>query len=267
MIPDYHIHTSRCGHASGRINEYVEEALKKGFEEIGFSDHIPMYWLPEEGRDPGLAMGSEDFSLYITEVLELREQYPNLGIRLGVEVDYMPGKEIIAAKVLSGHPLDYVIGSVHYIEGWGFDNPLLVDEYSRHDLEDLYSRYFELLCGAAESGLFDTMGHPDLLKKFGHRTPVAPLELYRRAAVAFARAGVCVEVNTSGLRVPAEEIYPSLEFLRLCRVEGVPAVTGSDAHAPHLVGADFSEARALLKEAGYKEVAMFRERKRVMVKI
>ncbi|MFZ5631882.1 MAG: histidinol-phosphatase HisJ family protein [Bacillota bacterium] len=267
MMPDYHIHTSRCGHARGEMPEYIARAREKGFKEIGFADHVPMYWLPGERRDPGLAMAEGDFPGYVGAVINLRKGYTDINVLLGVEVDYVPGWEKKASRVLSDHPFDYVIGSVHYIDGWAFDHPGQVDGYSRRDIEDVYRSYFDLLCRAAGSGLFDVIAHPDLVKKFGHRPGKAPMELYRQAAGAFARAGVCVEVNTAGLRYPAGEIYPALEFLRLCRVEGVPAVTGSDAHDPELVGSGFDQARALLLEAGYREVAVFRGRRREMIKV
>ncbi|HBV99013.1 MAG: histidinol phosphatase [Peptococcaceae bacterium BICA1-7] len=267
MIPDYHIHTGRCGHASGGMRQYADEAVNKGLGEIGFSDHIPMYWLPSDSRDPGLAMAEEQFPGYVAEVLGLKSEFSSLSIRLGVEVDYIPGRETAIKPFLLGCPFDYVIGSVHYIDGWGFDNPALLEEFGRQNIDEIYEKYFDLLCAAASSRLFDIIAHPDLIKKFGHRPAAPPLELYRRAAVAMAGAGVCVEVNTAGLRVPAEEIYPSLDFLRICRLEGVPASTGSDAHAPGLVGAGFSQAADLLREAGYREVAVFKGRTRNMIKI
>lgn len=267
MMPDYHMHTSLCGHASGDMTGYVEEALKKGLLEIGFSDHVPMYWLAAHLRDAGLAMDETSFPGYVARVLHLREENPSIGIGLGVEVDYIPGWEKEAAKIISEYPFDYIIGSVHYIDGWGFDNPGLTGEYSRRQLGEIYRQYFDLICSAAKSGLFDVIAHPDLVKKFGYRLSPAPVELYRQAARAFAGAGVCVEVNTAGLRAPAGEIYPSLEFLRLCCSEGVPVSTGSDAHSPDLVGANFSEAGALLREAGYREVTLFRERKRIKARI
>lgn len=267
MLPDYHIHTSLCGHACGDMAGYVEEAVKKGLVEIGFSDHVPMYWLPAHQRDAGLAMAEASFPEYVSRVLSLRETSPSIGIGLGVEVDFVPGWEKEAAKIISSYPFDYVIGSVHYIDGWGFDNPGLVEEYSRRELKEIYRQYFNLICSAAKSGLFNIIAHPDLVKKFGYRLNPAPEELYRQTARAFAGSGVCVEVNTAGLRAPAGEIYPCLDFLRLCRIEGVSVSTGSDAHSPDLVGSNFDEAVLLLKEAGYKEVSIFRGMHRRMVKI
>lgn len=267
MIPDYHIHTSLCGHARGDMEQYVEEALKKGLKEIGFSDHVPMYWLAAGSRDPGLAMDDPMFPGYVSRVLSLSESTEGLSVRLGVEVDYIPGWEREARKKLSGYPFDYVIGSVHYIGGWAFDHPLYIDGYGSRDIDEIYRDYFDLLCSAAGAGIFDIIAHPDLVKKFGHRPGRPPTYHYRRAARAFAAAGVCVEVNTAGMRVPAGEIYPSLEFLKLCREEGVPASTGSDAHDPELVGSNFQEAVLLLREAGYDEVAVFNGRRRSFVKI
>ena len=267
MMPDYHMHTSRCGHARGDMEEYIVEARKKGLGEIGFADHVPMYWLAAHLRDAGLAMDEACFPEYVSRVLHLRKTNPSIGIGLGVEVDYIPGWEKEAAKFISEYPFDYIIGSVHYIDGWGFDNPALTGEYSRRQLGEIYRQYFDLICRAAKSGLFDVIAHPDLVKKFGYRLSPAPVELYRQAARAFAGAGVCVEVNTAGLRAPAGEIYPCLEFLRFCFIEGVPVSTGSDAHCPDLVGAHFSEAGALLREAGYREVTLFRERKRMKARI
>lgn len=267
MMTDYHVHTYRCGHARGEMREYVKEARKKGLREIGFADHAPVYWLPAEQRDPGLAMTEEQLSGYVAEVFRLREENPDINILLGVEADFIPGREAGLARMLSAHSFDYLIGSVHYIDGWGFDHPDTVDEYDRRDIEAVYRRYFELICRSAVSGLFDIIAHPDLIKKFGHRTEKPPVELYRQAARVFAKAGVCVEVNTAGLRYPAGEIYPAPEFLRWCRVEGVPAVTGSDSHAPEQVGSGFEQARELLLAAGYREVAVFRRRRREMVSL
>ncbi len=267
MIPDYHIHTCRCGHARGEMRHYVEEARKRGLREIGFADHVPMYWLPGERRDPGLAMHEGEFPDYVAEVLSLTEACQDIAVRLGVEVDYVPGHEETAAGIIAGYSFDYVIGSVHFIDGWAFDSPHQLEEYGRRAIEDVYRDYFQLLCRAAGTGLFDIMAHPDLVKKFGYRPKADLAGLYRQAAEAFARAGVCVEVNTAGLRWPAGEIYPALEFLKICRMEGVPAVTGSDAHAPDQVGLAFAQARELLLAAGYTEVALFRGRKKRMVKI
>ena len=267
MIPDYHWHTARCGHAHGKMSEYVDEARSRGLAEVGFADHVPMYWLPAAERNSGLAMAGEEFPLYVQRVLELQGEARAPEIRLGVEADFIPGAGDELRNILIAYPFDYVIGSVHYINGWGFDNPDLVHEYGHRNLFEIYALYFEQLCAAARSGLFDIIAHPDLIKKFGYRLPEPPLDLYREAALAFAEAGVCVELNTAGLRVAAAEMYPAREFLAECRRKGVPVTTGSDAHRPEQVGWGFDLAMDLLRDVGYKEIALFRGRKMVFDRI
>ena len=189
MMADYHTHTCRCGHARGQAREYLEQARQKGLREIGFSDHIPMYWLPPEQRNPGLAMAEADFPGYLAEVLELAAESPCPEVRLGVEVDYIPGYEAEAARMLAGHPFDYVIGSVHFIGRWAFDSPHELEEYGRRDIDEVYRQYFDLISRAAQSGLFDIIAHPDLVKKFGYRSRTDPAVFYRQAARAMAAGG------------------------------------------------------------------------------
>jgi histidinol-phosphatase (PHP family) len=169
--------------------------------------------------------------------------------------------------MLTSYPFDYVIGSVHYIDGWGFDNPDLTHEYEHRSLFEIYTQYFEQLCASARSGLFDIIAHPDLIKKFGYRLPEPPFELYRGAVLAFAEAGVCVELNTAGLRAAAAEMYPSREFLAACRKEGIPVTTGSDAHRPEQVGWGFDLALELLRDVGYKEIVHFKGREKTFIRI
>ncbi|MDA8336409.1 MAG: histidinol-phosphatase HisJ family protein [Peptococcaceae bacterium] len=265
MLTDCHWHTARCGHAAGEMGEYLERAESLGLAVTGFSDHLPQYFLAPSERDPGLAMAEEELPRYVAAVRELQKSHPFL--RLGVEADYIPGREKELADILAAYPFDYVIGSVHYIDGWEFDHPDKKAPYREHDLLDLYRRYFELVARSAQSGLFDVIAHPDLIKKFGFR-PVADLTgIYRETARTLAASDVCVEVNTAGLAYPAMEIYPAPGFLTLCREYGVPASLGSDAHAPEQVGRWFDRARELLKKAGYTRLAVFKQRKRDYVEI
>ncbi len=268
MIPaDYHIHTSRCGHAQGDVWQYVDSAVKKGFSEIGFADHAPMYWLPASERDPEIAMQDWELGEYISEVQEVATTNPHLTIRVGIELDYILGYEKDAMAVLKDRPFDYVIGSVHFIDGWSFDHPAYIDEYKHRNIDEIYRRYFNLLSQAALSGMFDIMAHPDLIKKFGYYPNVCLEDFYHQAARSFAAGGVSVEVNTAGLRWNSKEIYPSLQFLKICHEEGVTASVGSDAHSPEQVGFAFAEAEELLIAAGYSEVALFEKRNRMMIKL
>lgn len=267
MLVDYHWHTTRCGHASGTMQEYLNVARAKGLTEVGFADHIPMYWLKSNKIDPELAMSTTELPEYLAEVELLRRTNLDINIKLGLEVDFIPGHEATAKKILTALPLDYVLGSVHYLNDWGFDNPHLIHHYQEWDLLELYHCYFEQIRAAASSGLFDIIAHPDLIKKFGYRPQKEITEIYRQTARVFADSEVCVEINTAGLRVPAQEIYPSLAFLKLLHRYKVPVTTGSDAHKPEHVGQGFKEALQLLELAGYREITIFNKRQKSYCKI
>lgn len=266
-LVDYHMHTARCGHAGGTMEEYVEMAIERGLHEIGFSDHIPMYWLPEAKRDYTIAMPMEQLEAYVEDVHRLQARYPEIPIRLGIEADYIPGSEEQLADLLRRYPWDYVIGSCHYLGDWGFDNPAEVAAYDRWELGELYDRFWELEIAAARTGLFDIMGHIDLIKKFGHR-PAAGYDLagaHRRLADELAKAGVAVELSVAGTRKPVKEYYPHPSLLKACAERGIGLVISSDAHHPSEVGKEFAAAADVARAAGYRETLTFRQRHRFAV--
>ncbi len=259
-LHDYHMHSYLCGHGEGVPAEYAAHAARLGLDEIGVSEHIPLYWLPEAARDPELAMRMDELPRYFDLVEAARAAVPTLPIRLGLEADYIPGHEVALAAILRAHPWDYVYGSVHFIGAWGMDDPRYTAEYDRRDIDALYAEYFALVEAAARTGLFDIMAHLDLVKKFGHRATGDLTPLYARVAQMMAATGVCVEINTAGLLKPVGEIYPQPALLRALHAAGVPVTLGSDAHKPELVGHAFAEALRLLREVGYREVMRFRAR-------
>ena len=256
---DYHIHTKRCGHARGEMEQYVERALETGLEEIGFSDHLPFF----HKRDPGYTMALEELPGYVEDVERMRGQHPRLRIKLGVEADYFPGQEKETEKALEAHPFDFVLGSVHFIDGWGFDMPEEEKNWRGKDVDQIYRDYFKLLRQAAQTGLFDIIGHTDLVKKFGHRPAQHLEEEIEKTAAVFKESGLTVEINTSGLRRPVREIYPAMEILKVYHHYNIPIVFGSDAHAPEEVGEDFDKAVAYAKEAGYSRALIYERRKAI----
>lgn len=243
---DYHTHTSRCGHAVGEAAEYVAAALGLGLSGIGLSDHMPLEGHP----DPGVSMTPADLGAYVAEVLELKHRLPGF-VLLGIEADYLPGRVADIRAVLESHPFDYVIGSIHYLDGWGFDSAENLEGFSRRDIDDIYLQYLDLLGEAAETGLYTIIGHLDLVKKFGHRPTRDLGHAYDALCARLARAKVIVELNTAGLRKPVGEIYPHLDLLRRARRWGIPITFGSDAHAPAEVGWEFEAAASLAQAAGY----------------
>lgn len=260
VLVDYHLHTPRCGHATGSLEEYVGNALRLGFSEVGFSDHFPLLHI----QDPTLSMSMEELPEYVREVKELAEKASGIRVRLGIEVDYLDEYAGRQAEILAGYPFDYVMGSVHFLDGWGFDDPRYLDGYRGCDLYALWERYFQVLGDAAESGLFDVLAHPDLIKKFGFRPREDVRIFYEECLDRVARAGLAVEVSTAGLSKPVGEIYPGEEFLRMCRERDIPVTLGSDAHAPEEVGRNFHQAVELLRRVGYREIAVFERRRRYL---
>lgn len=258
IISDYHMHTPLCGHADGEPQEYTEQAIKIGLEEIGFSDHAPLF----SHRDPEITMDFSDLPIYHKKIEDVRDHYQNkIKIRIGIEADFMPGFEEKTKAMLDAFPYDYVIGSVHFIKRWGFDDPIQRQEWDTKDVADVYREYYELLRASAESGLFNIMGHVDVIKKFGHKPSEPMIQEVEKTAQVFKKSGVVIEINTSGLRKPVLEIYPSLWSLKIYASAGVPLTFGSDAHTPDEVGKDFDKALEHARQAGYKEYVLFEKRK------
>ncbi len=257
------MHTPLCRHAVGEPEEYVRQAIAKGIDEIGFSDHNPM----PDGYDAAFRMTVEEFPSYIEKVVRVREQFPDFPIKLGLEADFHDGTEDFVYNTTNEYDFDYIIGSVHYLGDWGFDNPENAKRFEGRDLFELYRQYFEKVARLAASGLYDILGHPDVIKKFGHRPERPYDDLMGQALDAVHRAGMSLDVNTSGLRRPAKEIYPSRRFLELAREVGVGVTLGSDAHKPGEVGHEFGAAVELLKSVGYRDVQRYTQREREAVSL
>lgn len=255
---DCHVHTARCGHASGAVVEYVEAAAEAGVGILTFTDHLPL----PVGHDAGYAMPLGELDDYVAEVAAVRATGADSGVEvlLGIEADWLPEQVGFTRELLHRAAFDVVLGSVHFIEGWAFDDPDLRHRYDEWDPDELWARYFGEFAAAANSGLFDVMAHPDLVKKFGVMPGSDPIVYYEAAAHAASAAGVAVEVSTAGLRKPCGELYPSAGFLRALREAGVPVTVGSDAHRPGEVGYGWDCAVRALREAGYDSVSVFRDR-------
>lgn len=253
---DYHIHTSRCGHARGEMHEYAESAIERGLTEIGFADHLPLVvqW------DPQLTMAEKDLPEYVESVLKLRERYPEIAIRLGIEADYLEGREDDTRALLDRYEWDYVLGSVHMINQWEFDDSRTVELWETQNIDAVYRNYYRLLRRSAESGLFDIIAHCDLVKKFGHRPQANMREEIEQTAQVFQACGVAIEINTSGRHKPVQEMYPSSWIQEIFARREIPLVISSDAHAPEEVGRDFDLAIESAQAAGFKETVLFRQR-------
>ena len=189
-------------------------------------------------------------------------------LRLGIEADFVQGREDKMANLLDGRPWDYVIGSVHFLRGRAVDMTGAFDIWGRGESPDkVWKRYFETLAESARTGMYDIIAHPDLVKVWGgkHPCPEAdPRKYYEPAVEAFAESGVAVEVSTAGLRKPVGEIYPARAYLEMVVEAGCPIALSSDAHVPEDIGHGYDQALELLSDVGITELAVFEGRERRM---
>ena len=258
MIVDLHNHTPLCNHAVGEIDEYIEAAINSDTKYFGFSDHAAMDF------DPKYRMAFSDMSSYEKDVLDAKEKYKDrIEILLGYEVDYLKGhmdKRVLNANV------DYLIGSVHFIEGWGFDNPEFIGRYADQDIDEIWQKYFDTIEEMANSKLFDIVGHLDLIKVFKFMPNKNINEMAKNALKAIKKADMVLELNVAGYRKPIGEAYPSPSLLKQAYELGIPITFASDAHKPEQVAMFNDEVIKMAKDIGYTECALFKNRKREFIK-
>ncbi len=259
MIVDLHNHTPLCNHASGKMEQYIDKAISNGTKFFGFSDHAPMEF------DEKYRMSFSDMKKYETDVLNMKQKYADkIEILLGYEVDYLEGymdKRVLEADV------DYLIGSVHFLNKWGFDNPEFIGKYDEVDIDELWCEYFETITNMVKSGYFDIVGHLDLIKVFNFKPNKNIEDIVRPTLRAIKEADMTLEVNMAGLRKPVKELYPSYNILKEAFKMDIPITLGSDAHEPQQVGMFLEDVLEIVKSVGYKECATFSKRVRTMVSL
>ena len=255
------MHSHLCRHGEGEIDQYVEKAIEKGLSEIGFAEHIPIPGLD----DPTGRMDIRDFSLYLNDVADAQKRYPEITVRLGLEADYLPGFMDFISAFIWGHPFDFVIGSVHFIGDWDFTNPAFLHKFEEFGVDSAWISYYRLLTEAASTGLYDIIGHFDVIKKF-KRFPSSDISEHVSTALQTIKQNdLVLDVNTAGKRGPVREIYPSPEILKRAYDMDIPVILGSDAHAPHEVAFFFPECLNTLQQIGYSETVIFSHRQRSTV--
>lgn len=259
LPPDLHLHSRLCGHAEGELEDYIERAMALGMPGVGFSFHLPVR-IPVPYK---VNLTREELDSVVGRVERLRGRYADqIAILLGGEGDFIPGQEREVEDIAASYPFDYLIGSVHFLDGWAFDHPAEVARYAEWDIGELYERYFGVVREAIRSGLFDIVGHVDLIKKFGYRPAGGWSELEAAVCEEAGRCDTPVELNTAGFDKPVGEQYASCGFLRRCAAAGLPLVFGSDAHRPEEVGRHFWRAEAVARDAGFRACAWFEARRR-----
>ena len=258
---DTHMHTPLCKHAYGDPEDYARVALDRGLKGIIVTCHNPT---ENNAWNANSRMAVEQFDDYVDLVERARRSLlGRVDVRLGLESDYAPGMEPWLEKLHSLADLNYVLGSIH---------PHCAQYQERYLDSDLLSyqrTYFDHIATAAETGLFDAISHPDLVKNVEpddwHLNRV--LDDVRACLDRIAATGVAMELNTSGLHKSVPEMNPGVEILSEMHLRNIPVVIGSDAHTPDRVGADFELALDTMKDVGYSSVSIFLNRRRTYLDI
>jgi histidinol-phosphatase (PHP family) len=249
------MHTPLCKHAVGETEEYAEVAIERGLKGITFTCHSPM----PKGWWARVRMDEAQLDEYLAMVERARVTYAGrLEVRVGMEMDYFPGLEWWVEKLNERGDFHHVLGSVHFF------GPEYMARYHKGDDLAFEKLYFQHLADSAETGLFDTLAHPDLIKNHrpAHYEFERMEETIAEALDRIAKTRVAMELNTSGLHKRYPETNPGPQMLRMMRERGIPVVIGSDSHNPKRVGADFLYATQLLEEAGYEKASYFIGRRR-----
>jgi histidinol-phosphatase (PHP family) len=272
MLTDYHTHlrpdaldaTATEFFAEQNVRRYLDVASERGIGELGFSEHVYRFRQALDiWRHPFWEENAvDDLDAYCEFVQDMKRS--GHLVKLGLEVDYIPGREDQITALIEGYPFDYVIGSVHFIADRAVDHEGY-DAWRRDDADAVWSEYFRTLGAAAASGLFDILGHPDLVKVWGSERPRPSRDartFYELAIEGIAKSNVAIEVSTAGLRKPVAEIYPSRELLDMCLAAGRPVALSSDAHEPEHLGYEYGRAIEFLREADVSSLSVFEGRRR-----
>jgi histidinol-phosphatase (PHP family) len=270
VLTDYHLHlrpdevdaSPEQYFSDENVARYLEAASAAGIEELGVSEHIHRFTEALEIWDHPVwrENARDDLAAYC-------EFVRTTPLKLGIEMDFVPGREDRIASVLDRHEFDYVVGSVHFLGEGAVDDDEF-DIWSRDgDPDRLWRRYFETIAETARTGLYDILAHPDLVKHWGHERPRPELDPrfhYEPAVEAIAETGIAVEVSTAGWRKPVDELYPATAFAEMCVDAGAVFALSSDAHVPGDVGHQYDRAVQAMRSWGVEAICVFDRRERTM---
>ncbi|HHW57152.1 MAG TPA: histidinol-phosphatase [Clostridia bacterium] len=272
MSADYHVHIENGPCTIEWLKEFINSGLSKGLKEIGISEHghrfIEGYNVyKSDGFRTEWVKGYMDQS--IEEYVELIKKAKALGlpVKLGIEADYFPDKEKELEMFLKPYPWDYVIGSVHWLGDWGIDLEESIEEWKSRNTDEVYIEYFDIIEKMAKTGLFDVIGHIDLVKIFGFRPRPKTFDKIRKNIEEISKTGIVIEVSTAGFRKPVGEIYPSKEIMEMIREYNIPVIINSDAHYPEHVAFEFDKAYEYVKSFGINTLYYFNKRNKTPYQI
>lgn len=249
MKNDYHIHALAHGEYSYTrewVQEFINCAIKRNIKEMGFSEHSEFI---------------KDVDHNILEELKKNKQ---VSIKFGVEIDYQSEKEKKILGFINKNSFDYIIGSVHFIDGWGFDHPDNEVDFNKKDTDEVYKDYFDLLKKSVQSNYFDIVGHLDLIKIWGHQPEKKSVLSYvEPVLLEVQKRNMVIELNSAGLRKAVGEIYPSRDIVERMFEMNIPITFSSDAHYPEQVGEGLEKAYLMAQKIGYRKWAKFKNREKI----
>ncbi len=272
MLTDYHVHLrpdddpdwpAERAFTSANAERYRTVAAERGVEELGAAEHVYRF------RQALTVWRHPFWRERATDDLDAYAEFVGNGsdLKLGIEADFVPGREDQLANLLDRYEWDYVVGSIHFLRDEALDVRGEYDIWRSNDPDKVWRRYFETLGEAARSGMFDILAHPDLVKVWGAEGPQPSGDLrryYELAMEGIEESDVAIEVSTAGLRKPAGEIYPARAFLEMCLEAGCPVALSSDAHTTDQLAYRYDDALELLESVDVSELAVFEGRARRM---
>lgn len=263
MRVDLHNHTIYCNHATGSMEEYIQVACERGINIFGFSCHAPMEF------DKKYRMDSHAMPIYFDNINTLRKLYhqqqSKIEILSALEVDYILGREDLLLPEVLNAEVDYLIGSVHFLGNWGFDNPEFIGEWESYGVEQTWNHYLDSIQAMAKTRYFQIVGHLDLPKLFGNHIPNNLLGKMQETLQILYDNNMVLEVNAAGLRKAVKEPYPNTTILKMAKEIGLDITLSSDAHSLEQIGFGYETCLKLIKEIGFKKVVIFRKKQKYFI--
>lgn len=282
MRIDYHMHFEYGSYDLAWVQGFFDHAQKRGVDEIGITEHShgfiefkDLYYdeliLDEspvgQFQKAWLKKNKFRYSLkdYIGFLSGLKEKgYP---VKTGIEICNFQNQARVG-EILAPYQFDYIIGSVHFLQGWGYDFADIKYIWDRYNLQDIYDWYASEVETLCVSGNYDILGHPFNIRLFKHFPDFDVQPFLERVAVALSKAGMAIDINTGTMyRYPVAEISPYPDFMDTAKRYGLPIILSSDAHQPEDCGRYIDVAEEYAKSHGFEEFLVFTGRKAAPYKI
>ena len=252
---DYHIHTE-WSDGTGSVEDVACQAAELGLPEIAVAEHCT----PAPGPGEDWWLRPEELGAYMDEVRAVAARHDDVRVLLGLEAEYVAGREPQLEELLASRPFEVVVLGVHDVDGFIFDDPALRNDPRWDDPDALLAAYYRTVRQAAAWGRFDILAHMDYISLWGHRPGPAVLPEIEAALDALAASDAAIELNTDRFTDPAGVMYPSLAILRGAHARGIPLTIDSDAHEVEHVGRAWDEAIGYAREAGYRQTLRLSDR-------